>query len=134
MLAASRIRLAAKWLLKCPHGPIAPHSAVISSENSAPLASSRSAALSSKARRSPGPSADQAGDAAAAASAAAIASPIEAAAARVATVPVNGSTRSKVRPSAAKTSRSPIIRLTCFMALSRRGDNACVASASAMPR
>ena len=34
--AASRIRLAAKWLLKCPHGPMAPHSAVISAENSAP--------------------------------------------------------------------------------------------------
>ena len=35
--AASRIRPAAKWLLKWPHGPIAPHSAVISAENSVAL-------------------------------------------------------------------------------------------------
>ena len=136
--AASRIRLAAKWLLKWPHGPMAPHSAVISAENSAPLASSRSAALSSIRRRSPGPSADQAGNAAAAASAAAMASPIEAAAARLATSPVNGSMRSKVRPSAANTSRSPIMRLTCFMAFSRRSFCSVVtagtAEASPIPR
>jgi hypothetical protein len=44
MAAASRNKLAAKCALKCPQGPMAPHSAVIREENSAPRASIRTQA------------------------------------------------------------------------------------------
>ena len=82
---------------------MAPISAIIASAKSSARDWITSAAAMKLARRSPGPSADQAANARAAASAAAIASVMVAAAASLATRPVSGSIRSKVRPSAAAT-------------------------------
>ena len=92
--AASRSMLAASMTLKPAQGPVAPVSSIISRVNSPTLEAITSAALDSKARRSPGPVFDQVVKAAAAASTAALASATLAAAARVASLPVNGSMRS----------------------------------------
>ena len=59
--AASRSMLAAKWTLKPAQGAVAPISSIIGWVNSPARASSKSAALSRSARRSPGPVCDQAG-------------------------------------------------------------------------
>ena len=70
--AASRSMPAARCTLKPAQPAVAPVSAIIAAMKSGRAAVRRSAALSSSARRSLGPSADQAGNAAAAASAARI--------------------------------------------------------------
>ncbi len=109
--AASRNMPAARCTLKWPQPPVAPVSVVRMVANCAARASSRSAALASLARRSPGPIAAHLGKAAAAASAAARASSTEAAAARVATSPEIGFSRLNVAALAAGMSRPPISSL-----------------------
>jgi hypothetical protein len=108
MAAASRSMLAASLTLNPAHPAVAPVSVIISSVNSATRWSMRPAALARYARRALGPSSDQAGKASRAASQAASASATVAAAARLATSPVIGLRRSKVRPSLASLSRSLI--------------------------
>ncbi len=88
--AASRSMFDASITLNPAQGAVAPISVIMRFTASSTRACSRSAALSSRVRRSVGPSADHAGNAAAAASAAAVASAAEAAAARVATSEVIG--------------------------------------------
>ena len=87
----------ASAILKRHHSSVAPISADMASIKSAFRASISSAAALRRARRSPGPNNDHAGNAAAAEAAAAHASSTVAATARVATAPVRGLTRSKVR-------------------------------------
>ena len=62
--AASRSMFAASMTLKPAQGAVAPVSSIISCVNSPTLEASTSAALSSSARRSPGPVFDHAGKAA----------------------------------------------------------------------
>ena len=108
--AASRIMPAASMTLKPAHIAVPPVSAGTASQNFGVFASSASAALSSSARRSPGPVWLQVLKASAAASTAATASASLAAGARVATLPSSGLRRSKVAPFSAETAR-PLISM-----------------------
>ena len=109
--AASRIMSAASPTLKCDQWAGLPVSATTAAAKSSAFDCRMSAAFKRRRRRSPGITADHSGNAAAAASAAWVASLTEAAAARVATSPVTGSRRSKVRSPPAATSRSAMISL-----------------------
>src|SRR5271168_2667028 len=110
--AASRSMLAAKWTLKPAQGAVAPISSIIGWVNSPARASSRSAALSRSARRSPGPVCDQAGNARAAASTTLATSASFAAAASLATAPVTGSRRAYVAPEAAGAAAPSMMKST----------------------
>jgi hypothetical protein len=102
--------------LKPAHIADAPVSAAITLANASLRASRACAAFISSARRSPGPSADHAGNAAAAASAAATASATVAAGARVATSPSSGLRRSKVAPLLACTAAPAIsMEILCIV-------------------
>ena len=103
--AASRIMPAASMQLKPAHMAVAPVSAAMASMKRGVLDSSASAALSSRARRAPGPVSPQVLKASAAASTAITASAALAAGARVATLPSSGLRRSKVAPFSAVTFR-----------------------------
>src|SRR5579871_4489712 len=94
--AASRNMLAASMTLNAAQPAVPPVSFATVSTKRGVAALKRSAAFSRIMRRSVGPFADQAGNAAAAASAAATASAAVAAAARVATSPLMGLRRSNV--------------------------------------
>ena len=95
--AASRMILAANIRLNPAHGGVAPISSTIAVTKASLRASNSFAALLSRTRRAVGPTADHAGNAAAAASQAASTSASVAAALVVATAPVTGLWRSKVR-------------------------------------
>ena len=113
--AASRSMLAAKWTLKPAQGAVAPISSIMGWVNSPARASSKSAALSRSARRSPGPVCDQAGNARAAASTTLAASASLAAAASLATAPVTGSWRAYVAPEAAEAAAPSMMKSTFIL-------------------
>src|SRR6201993_34682 len=101
--AASRKMPAARWTLKPAQGAVAPVSSSISLINSLVRLSIRSAAFRRRPRRSEGPVSDQVSNALAAAATTFSTSASVAAGARVATLPVMGSLRSKVSPPSAAT-------------------------------
>jgi hypothetical protein len=108
MAAASRIMPAASVTLNLAQPSVAPTSSRMAAMKSSVIASSLSAACSSRARRAPGPVSAQAGKAAAAVSTTALASWTSAAGARVASSPVIGLRRSKVASPWADRARAPI--------------------------
>ena len=109
--AASSSMSAARCTLKPAQRPEAPVSAAIAAAMASPLAARACEARISRARRSPGPRAAQAGKAWAAASTAARASSGVAAGARVATWPSSGLWRSKLAPPVAVAAWPPISKL-----------------------
>ncbi len=114
MAAASRRMPVASIRLKPAQAWVAPVSPIMASMNWGARAAMASAALLSRARRALGPSADQAGKAAAAASAAAMASAALPAVAVVTAWPVTGSRRSNVAVDACA---SPPTRMEIWVAI-----------------
>ena len=103
--AASRSMLTARWTLNCAQPAVAPVSSAIAATKSPTRCSISTAALLSRARRSPGPVDDHPPQAAAAAHVAAWASATLAAGARLAVSPVSGLRRSNTAfPAAARRS------------------------------
>ena len=126
--AASCSMPAARCTLKPAHGAAAPVSAAIVAMKRGVIDSSTAAALSSSARRSPGPLVDQVSNALAAASTARTASAGVAAGARVATAPSSGLRRSKVAPPVAAACSPPIVMRMSFMVISLEGASARVSA------
>ncbi len=118
MAAASRSMPAASITLNPAQPAVAPISAIISCANSSARPARMVAAFSSRARRSVGPSADQAGKAAAAESAARTASSTVAAATVLATSPEIGLCRAYTAFPVAGRSLPPMKRLIAFMGIS----------------
>jgi hypothetical protein len=114
--AASRKMPAARWTLKPAQGAVTPVSSSISLTKSAVRLSIRSAAFRSSVRRAVGPVSDQVSKAFAAAATTFSTSAKVAAAARVASLPVIGSLRSKVAPPSAF-SATPSTMNAMFMSL-----------------